>query len=514
MKLKFLVKMKLFNWNSLTKNKQLEKRFIMAICLLAMMRVFIFGSAFPFFSNVDEPYHYDVVVKYSKGYFLKSNKIEHFDPAAAKTIALYGTLEYLHDIEKEGPFPPPLWKVSNDTEAVKYLDKNVNYFLGLQEIEINSPPVYYFLTGLWYKAGGLLGLDEGILLYWVRFLDVIVYGLLVLLAYLFCKKLFPGQITLIFGVPILLIAFPQDLFYSINSDVFSPILCLLSVYFLFRIYSSDKSILYYALTGIAISAALLTKLTNVPLLLILLIFLILITKKYYSIGKLKRHYIHLLVLLTVSVLPFVLWLGWNYYILGDFTGTADKITSLHWQNKSFWDWFDHPMFSFEGLWYFLSETLKTFWRGEFVWGLQRIASDEADWFYVISSFVFIIISLMVLISKIKKNLLQNYLPNLINFIMILLFVGIFVVLSIKYDFVNCWYPSREYPFFTSGRLISGIMVPFLIVYVNGLEILLTKLKIKTSPLTIICIISALIIISEVAISTMVFKSSFNLFHML
>src|ERR1035437_4136154 len=136
--------MKLFNWNSLTKNKQLEKRFIMAICLLAMMRVFIFGSAFPFFSNVDEPYHYDVVVKYSKGYFLKSNKIEHFDPAAAKTIALYGTLEYLHDIEKEGPFPPPLWKVSNDTEAVKYLDKNVNYFLGLQEIEINSPPVYLF----------------------------------------------------------------------------------------------------------------------------------------------------------------------------------------------------------------------------------------------------------------------------------------------------------------------------------------------------------------------------------
>ena len=491
----------------------MEKRFIIAICLLAMIRVFIFGAAFPFFNNVDEQNHYDLVVKYSKGYFLKNNKIQYFDSAAAKTYATYGTLEYLRDIEKDGPGPPPAWKMTNDARVVNFITESANYFSSLEEYEIYSPPVYYYFTGLWYKTGQLLGLNEGILLYWIRFLDVIVYGLLVLLAYLFCKKLFPGQNTLIFGVPILLIAFPQDIFYSINNDVFSPVLCLLSLYLLFSIYYSNKSILYYLLTGIAISAALLTKLSNVPIILILIIFLILLTKKYYSLGELKKHYVHLSILLIVSVLPFILWLGWNYYLLGDFTGTANKIKSLHWQNKSFWDWFDHPIFSFEGLWYFLSETLKTFWRGEFVWSLKRIASDEADWFYIISSFVFIITSSVILIIKIKKDLLENYLPYLINFIIILLFVGVLAELSVKYDFMDCWYPSREHPFFTSGRLISGIMIPFLIVYVNGLEILLTKLKLKINPLTIICIISAFVIISEIAISTMVFKSDFNLFNM-
>ncbi|HNK58884.1 MAG TPA: hypothetical protein PLL86_21915, partial [Leptospiraceae bacterium] len=45
-----------------------------------------------------------------------------------------------------------------------------------------------------------------------------------------------------------------------------------------------------------------------------------------------------------------------------------------------------------------------------------------------------------------------------------------LLLSMIYDFGKCWYPSRENPFFTSGRLMIGMMIPFLILFVDGIRI--------------------------------------------
>jgi len=39
-----------------------------ALCVIAAARVFIFSAAFPFFNNVDEQDHADMVVKYAHGY--------------------------------------------------------------------------------------------------------------------------------------------------------------------------------------------------------------------------------------------------------------------------------------------------------------------------------------------------------------------------------------------------------------------------------------------------------------
>ena len=87
-----------------------------------------------------------------------------------------------------------------------------------------------------------------------------------------------------------------------------------------------------------------------------------------------------------------------------------------------------------------------------------------------------------------------------------LFLG---TLSIIYDFGECWYPSKKSPFFTSGRLMSGVLLPFLLIYLNGLERLFRKTK---TILIIVIFIAALILTSEVILSWDIFKSPYNWFH--
>ncbi len=42
-----------------------ERLIIAGLCLAAAIRVFVFSAAFPFFNNVDEVAHFDLVFKYS-----------------------------------------------------------------------------------------------------------------------------------------------------------------------------------------------------------------------------------------------------------------------------------------------------------------------------------------------------------------------------------------------------------------------------------------------------------------
>ncbi len=77
--------------------------------LLAAVRVFVFTAAFPFFNNVDEHYHFDLVCRYSH-----ADVPRGLDPCcaeAAALIALYGSPEYVQS-PREFPamnFMPPIW---------------------------------------------------------------------------------------------------------------------------------------------------------------------------------------------------------------------------------------------------------------------------------------------------------------------------------------------------------------------------------------------------------------------
>src|SRR5712671_3756049 len=87
-----------------------ESILILLLCVAAATRVFIFAAAFPFFSNVDEDLHFDLVMRYSHGQPPRSYDV--LTNESISTIALYASPEFLLPPQyfPDGQIPPPLWK--------------------------------------------------------------------------------------------------------------------------------------------------------------------------------------------------------------------------------------------------------------------------------------------------------------------------------------------------------------------------------------------------------------------
>jgi hypothetical protein len=61
--------------------------------------------------------------------------------------------------------------------------------------------------------------------------------------------------------------------------------------------------------------------------------------------------------------------------------------------------------------------------------------------------------------------------------------------------------------------LSGVLIPFLLIYLNGLAIAFSKLRNYVNPLVIVAIIVFAITCSEVLLSSEVFASPYNWFHL-
>src|SRR6476661_10667085 len=89
-----------------------ESVLILLLCVAAATRIFIFSAAFPFFSNVDEDLHFDLITQYSHGQVPRG-----FDRLKEETlnwIVPYASPEFLFPPEHfpGAKFPAPLWKES------------------------------------------------------------------------------------------------------------------------------------------------------------------------------------------------------------------------------------------------------------------------------------------------------------------------------------------------------------------------------------------------------------------
>ncbi|HEY4758050.1 MAG TPA: hypothetical protein VIH43_05790, partial [Chthoniobacterales bacterium] len=92
--------------------------FVSALCLLGAARVLLFSAAFPFFNNVDEQVHLDLVVKYALGRIPRS--FEPMAPEAAALVANYGSPEFFLTPERarENGFVDPFWKHPELEQAI------------------------------------------------------------------------------------------------------------------------------------------------------------------------------------------------------------------------------------------------------------------------------------------------------------------------------------------------------------------------------------------------------------
>jgi len=487
-----------------------ESVLILLLCVAAAVRVFVFSAAFPFFSNIDEDLHFDLITQYSHGRLPGA-----FDPLEEETLSWivpYASPEFLFTPDQfpGAKFPPPLWKQTGPSVEPEIAATRAAWVTEIN-LESSQPPLYYALASAWWWIGRHLGLTGLQSLYWLRFLNGFLIGLIVLLGYLIARAVAPERVELRVGVPLLLAFIPQNVFYAMNNDVLSPVcfgalfLCILQ-----WLRISRPTFLLGALTGLAIAATYLTKLSNLPLIVVGLVAII--AKLPVAIRqKPETALTGFAALVLCAAIPIGSWIVWTKYQFGDVTGSSAKITLLGWTQKPFADWWQHPIFTPRGLWVFWRDLITSFWRGEVKWHGQPLSCPLADRFYAISSLALLGAALLGLREKGSLSTFQRQAIGIaaLGFIAS---VGFLALLSIQFDFGSCINPSRAHPYFASGRLLSGALIPFALFYVYGIDWLFRRIN-PALPLLILGVILVFVVTSEIMVNRVVFTSEHNLFHL-
>ncbi|HEY3660213.1 MAG TPA: DUF2142 domain-containing protein, partial [Candidatus Udaeobacter sp.] len=432
-----------------------QQLLILLLSAVAAVRVFIFAAAFPFFSNIDEDLHFDLITQYSHAQIPRS-----FDRLKEETlnwIVPYASPEFLFPPEhfSDGKFPAPLWK-----EPWSKVEPEIAATRAVWSSEINfqssQPPLYYALASAWWWIGRQFGLAGIQSLYWIRFLSVPLVAMMVWLGYKTARTIAPGRMDLWVGVPLLLAFIPQNVFYAMNNDVLSP-LCFGALFLCILEWLRTKapSFLLGALTGLAVAATCLTKLSNLPLVAVALA--VIVARSIAIILRTPRvGLIALAALISCAAIPVGTWMLRTKFHFGDLTGSTAKIGLLGWTRKPFGDWWQHPIFTPRGIWIFWSDLIASFWRGEVSWHGRPLRWRGADGFYAVSS-LFLLAAATVGLRRLAG--LSVFQRQAIGSAILIFLAGVafLALLSIQFDFGNCINPSREHPYFTSGRLLSGAL---------------------------------------------------------
>ena len=487
-----------------------QRLVILLLCLIAALRVFVFAAAFPFFSNGDEDLHFDLVTQYAAGRLPRTFNV--LTNESLSFIVPYASPEFLQTPDQfpNAKFPPPLWKQSAE-EAAPVIEvtraawqKEINW-------ESSQPPLYYALVGFWWRVGQYIGLTQIESLYWIRFLNCLLVSILVWLGYVIARTLGLERLGLSIGVPLLLAFMPQDVLYVLSNDVLSPVcfgvlfLCVLQ-----WLRAESPSLLLGAMTGLAIAASYLTKLSTLPL---LTVALIAIVAKWLQMLRQQPGVATVASILTIlcAGIPIGGWMLWSKFHFGDVAGSATAIALLTWTPKPLADWWHHPIFSPQGLWTFWSEVIARFWRGELMWQNRELSWRVADEFYAISS---LLLLCAAMVGILQHNMLSTFQRQALFLaaLTVVAALAFLALLSVGFDFGECIYPSRAHPYLTSGRLMSGALIPFALLYVYGIGYLLRRVG-PVASIIVVAGIMAFATVSEIFINRAVFASEHNWFHL-
>ncbi len=490
-----------------------EAWWVGVLCLMAALRLFLGAATLPLFTNVDETSHYDLVFKFANGNW-PTRKNDRFDAATGTVIVLHASPEYLMRRDQfTRSRPRPLWQAPPDMREAR-LNQLLLTHVTLRNAEAFSPPVYYLLAGLWYEVGRGFGLTGANGAYWVRFLNVLPYVGLMLVAYAFVRRFYPDQTLLRLGVVTLLAFFPQDVFYSINSDVVSPLFFLAALYALLAWNDATRPALALGICG-GLFAALtfLVKLSNVA---VLAIFGAVFVEKSLRLarnGQWRAHVAELILTGAAAVVPIGAWLLRNKLSLGDATGTADKIALLGWTRKSFGEIWSHPLFTLDGLIYYFGQLIPTFWRGETIWFREQPTPAAIDRIFLYGSPILLmaaVASWWIGASRASSSerRADAYLLAAVGISMLFL-----MCLSTMFDFGACPYPSRQHPYFVSGRLIIGVLAPFLILIARGAEFLCSRWAPTIGPAIVVAGIAIISIAARISLFVAASQSEYNWFHL-
>ena len=443
---------------------------VLALIAYSALRILVFAAAFPLFNNVDEQYHFASIQMYAQGRW-PGKDLPHLDPDTENIVALYSTPEYMNTREHIAKvnLPAPIYQIPKGQQE-PYLQSELDDWQDVSNFEAQSTPLYYLLGAAWERFGMIFGMHGWQLAYWIRFLNPIAYAVLVWASYRFIRKVYPERPFLWIAVPALLAVFPQDVYYGINRDVLSAPLAAVALWLMAE--GIEEPHRRWPMLGASFftGLAFLVNVSNCVVYAALAAALWLWWRKF---SGSTRNRIGLLggFIFSSLALP-VAWMLRNYAVMGDLTGSRAKIAYLGWTMKPLGEIFDHPLFSLSGLWYFLSKLIVNFWRGEYVWYMERMRWIVADRVYQISSIMLLLVFLVTLFKQWKSLPEIQRLAGVQALLLVVGSVLFMAAISLPFDYHSCPYPSRKHPFFVSGRIIAGALLSFVLIYTSGLQSLL------------------------------------------
>jgi hypothetical protein len=480
-----------------------------AACLMAAVRIFFLSAAFPLFNSTDESYHYDTVVKYSHGRLPSSGAM---DRESAQNIVVFGSPEYIYGPERfGGRFFRPMWAIPD--QIARSLGRYEDVVLLKVNSEMMQPPVYYALAALGYRVGRAFGLRDARAIYGIRFLNIFSYLLFMAVAYWATRELFPRRRRLRVGMMALLALLPQDVFYGINNDTASPLFFGAAFAALMTLWKRKNEVgAAYALAGLLAAACVLTKLTNAAIIPVLAVVAFDNATRFKRSGRGAEGYRAVAIMIAACGLPLLFWGARNELVFGDPIGAALKLKQTGWAVRPWLDRWRHPLWSPGGILLYWDQLLARYWRGEYLWHGRPMATPM-DHVYSISSALFVGTSAWG--ALFRRGGVDAGERFVLRAALLCFFLSVMILAywSVSFDFGNSVYPSRAYPFVVSGRLILGTLLPFMWLYLNGMEIFFDALRWKHGVAVFLIALGIGMCVSQESVTAEVFSSPFNFFHL-
>ncbi len=488
------------------------------LALFAAGRMLLLATTFPFFNNVDEIRHYDVVYKYAQGRLPRPDELQ-FDPNVMRNAFAWSSPEYLASRPGEGAarVPPP---PGSDARLLRSsaFRRQLREHSQLENTAVH-PPTYYALAGFWWRLGHAAGIREPSLVYWTRGLGALFAAALVLVARGLLLRTHPDDPLMHIGVPLLLAVFPQDAWFSVSNDALSPLAFGAAFSLLCRVRAGPSfAFRHAALAGLLVGLTFLVKYTNIGILVVALwawggrwwdaLRGDRASRPHWS-DEWRRAALFCVVA-AVLVLP---WLARNVVVFGEVMATTIPLESAGWFPKPLASFLPHPLFGFEGANRFLEMLVTTFWRGEYVWFGERLRLVWADWVYQLSSVVLLAAAAAALL---RRGATDSRRVEGLALVAVLVGVATLVASSLAYEFPVVGVPTRAEPYVGLGRYIGGVLLPFSILYVKGIRVLADRLPERVrnpAAWTLLLAVAAVALVSEALLGAHVFPSLYNWFHL-
>jgi hypothetical protein len=406
-----------------------ERAAVFALMAVAAARVAIYAALLPAATRPDEAQHYDRALAVARGDFGLAPQPMTTEGSGA---SFWGFRERHPEMVSKSASTTPTRAAS--AISIKHEPNH----------EWCEPPLYYWLLGMWHRAGKEIIPKPPLLPYWDRVLHCLLVAATVWIAYRASTRLLPQHALL---APIFIAILPQSDFYGLNNDALMPV-----VFGLFLLayvgFDRDRSALGALLCGVLLSLCAWTKTISVPL---IAVGLVAIT---FGVAKSAKR-LTAAAAFAVGLLTVVPLLLLNLRTFGRLTGAFAKMQMEGQSIRPVADWFHHPVFTPKGFVAFFSELTNFYWLGEQPlnqWHGQSLFN--APWLLV---WFCPFLTIAVLAFAPAKG--PAWRLCIASFVGSLAFLA---VTSAATDFGIRSTPSAwwTFPGFVGGRLMIGTLIPF------------------------------------------------------